>query len=451
MKRRLALVLLLAAIIEFGGFHVALASGRPAWIRILNAWPGVEVDSVLLGESKVADKLLFAEATKYASMAPGKALASFRTVNHRTITIPVEVASGMSYTTVLFGPTSSVLLVDDFRPAGTGRSGIRFLNMSPDVPASDLLLGEAILGKGIEFGTAGGYTSVEAGRITVGARRNGDSAAFASLTFHGEPGGLYSVLLVGSGEEPARLAAILDAMGPATIPQGSVPTGSRRNSYWTSLAFLGAAIGLLAVALTRRKSFAFLCVVVGLALAACGPSRKAERIADSDSAPVAQVTHRPQQEPTSWEPTPVDLAIPAYGITGRVVPLDTSEGAAGGQLLQLGSPSEIGWYVHSSVPGEPGLAVLVGHVNFKGQAGVFQRLPEVFPGTSIEITLSDGRAVTFRSSHGDSYRKDAFPTVEVYRPVPVAAIRLITCTGPVSAGRYRDNFVLSAYIETDDR
>ncbi len=90
--------------------------------------------------------------------------------------------------------------------------------------------------------------------------------------------------------------------------------------------------------------------------------------------------------------------------------------------------------------------MIAGHVNFKGQAGVFQELGRLEPGDRVEVTLDDGTATAFVVDRVEQHPKDVFPTDAVYGPTPGSELRLITCGGDFdeSSGHYDDNIVAFA-------
>ena len=114
-----------------------------------------------------------------------------------------------------------------------------------------------------------------------------------------------------------------------------------------------------------------------------------------------------------------------------------------------GAPA--GWYNGSPAPGDPGPAVLLGHVNSLSQtAGVFARLPELSKGDIIRIEREDGSSVVFTVDRGEQYRKNQFPTLEVYGNTEGPELRLITCDGyNPDTGIFEDNYVVYASLAED--
>ncbi len=119
-----------------------------------------------------------------------------------------------------------------------------------------------------------------------------------------------------------------------------------------------------------------------------------------------------------------------------------------GQLEPPRSYVLAGWFKDGVAPGDPGPAVIAGHVDSASGPAVFYRLHELRPGDSVEVLRGD-TWTRFRVTSTEQYPQDQFPSERVYRPTPDAELRLITCGGDFDPGRlsYRDNIVVYAVID----
>jgi sortase (surface protein transpeptidase) len=137
--------------------------------------------------------------------------------------------------------------------------------------------------------------------------------------------------------------------------------------------------------------------------------------------------------------------VPAVGIDGQLTAVDLDRGGA---LVPPDDVGTAGWLAEGPAPGEVGPAVLAGHVNGGGRAGLFARLGEVAVDDEVLVTGGDGVVRRFRVIAVDRYPKSAFPASTAYRATPDAELRLITCGGPFDALRhsYTDNVVVSARL-----
>jgi len=107
-----------------------------------------------------------------------------------------------------------------------------------------------------------------------------------------------------------------------------------------------------------------------------------------------------------------------------------------------------GWYAAGTRPGDPGSAVILGHVDSKRGPAVFYRLRELRRGDLVEVALADGSSVRFAVERVEQYPKARFPTAEVYYPTLTPELRLVTCGGTfdATAGHYRSNIIVFAAL-----
>ncbi|WP_307831235.1 class F sortase [Nucisporomicrobium flavum] len=147
---------------------------------------------------------------------------------------------------------------------------------------------------------------------------------------------------------------------------------------------------------------------------------------------------------------PTILDIPAIGVRTPLLRLGLqSDGTVA--LPPLGAGSPAGWYRLGAIPGEPGAAVILGHVDSaRDGPAVFYRLRELRPGALIRVGRADGSAATFAVTRTARYRKRDFPTEAVYGPVDRPELRLVTCGGSYDRWRrtYRENLVVYAELRS---
>ncbi|WP_432828989.1 class F sortase [Dactylosporangium sp. CA-092794] len=144
------------------------------------------------------------------------------------------------------------------------------------------------------------------------------------------------------------------------------------------------------------------------------------------------------------EAPPTRLRIAALGVD---TPLEDLEMGGSGALASPKEYGEAGWFAGGTVPGDPGPAVLAGHVDSKTGPAVFYRLHELKPGDTVSVLRGSGW-LTFRVTASEHYAKAQFPSAKVYGPTPVPELRLITCGGSFDQSRhsYRDNLVVYAVL-----
>lgn len=142
---------------------------------------------------------------------------------------------------------------------------------------------------------------------------------------------------------------------------------------------------------------------------------------------------------------PVRVEVPAVGIDA---PLDQLGLGGDGAVEPPEDFDRAGWYTGSVRPGQPGPAVLAGHVDSTSGPAAFYELAAVTPGNEVIVHRADGSTVTFRVTAVEQHAKDQLAAEVVHGPVTGAELRLITCGGDFdrSSGHYRDNIVVFAVM-----
>ncbi|MGN9808735.1 class F sortase [Micromonospora sp. BQ11] len=144
-------------------------------------------------------------------------------------------------------------------------------------------------------------------------------------------------------------------------------------------------------------------------------------------------------------PAPTRVRVPRIGLDSPLTVLGLD---AAGALAPPTDFATAGWYGGGPVPGDPGPAVIAGHLDSRTGPAVFSRLGELRPGDRVQVWRGD-RAVSFRVTGAVRVAKDRFPTGAVYGPTPAPELRLVTCGGHFDrrTGHYRDNVVVFAIAE----
>ncbi len=144
---------------------------------------------------------------------------------------------------------------------------------------------------------------------------------------------------------------------------------------------------------------------------------------------------------------PARLQIPAIGVSTPLVRLGR---LPDGSIEVPHDWNTAGWYDLGPRPGQPGPAVILGHVDSKTGPAVFYRLRDLRPPDIVRVGLADGRILVFRVQRVERYPKNHFPTEAVYFPTLNRELRLITCGGEFDYARhsYLDNIVVYATLVT---
>lgn len=146
----------------------------------------------------------------------------------------------------------------------------------------------------------------------------------------------------------------------------------------------------------------------------------------------------------SGMPAPATVRVPRVKIEAQLDPLHL------GPALELVAPDygRAGWYRNGPEPGEPGRAVIAGHLDSDHGKDVFWDLHAVRRGDRVLVDLVDGRTLRFVVTSVGQYPRAEFPSERVYGgPGKAVELRLVTCGGPYDHERgYRDNVVVFATL-----
>jgi sortase (surface protein transpeptidase) len=144
----------------------------------------------------------------------------------------------------------------------------------------------------------------------------------------------------------------------------------------------------------------------------------------------------------------VHLDLPAIGVHTALMPLGLNpDGTV--EVPPLGRDAPAGWYRYLATPGEPGPAVLLGHVDSAREGpAVFFRLGALRPGDPVSVRRVDGSTAVFTVDRVAAYPKSDFPSRAVYGAVDHPALRLVTCGGTFdrARGSYRGSVVVFATL-----
>lgn len=157
------------------------------------------------------------------------------------------------------------------------------------------------------------------------------------------------------------------------------------------------------------------------------------------------------QGPVLAQSLPLSISIPAIGVTSKLMRVGLNpDGTI--QVPPLNDPpltNEAAWYQYSPTPGQPGPAIIEGHVDSASEGpSVFFRLGALKPGDLVNVTLADREVAVFKISAVRSYLKSQFPTSTIYGFTDYASLRLITCGGGFDEqdGHYTSNVVAFASL-----
>ncbi|MEV6579934.1 class F sortase [Streptomyces sp. NPDC051582] len=150
-----------------------------------------------------------------------------------------------------------------------------------------------------------------------------------------------------------------------------------------------------------------------------------------------------QAEPALARSEPQKITIPSLGLSST---LETLRQNTDGSMETPKNPALAGWYEPGPTPGSQGPAVIAGHVTWNGAAAVFEKLKTMKAGDTIKVTRRDAKTATFTVERVAEYPKADFPTLDVYKNLDYAGLRLVTCGGDFDPKKhyYDSNVVVFA-------
>ena len=163
--------------------------------------------------------------------------------------------------------------------------------------------------------------------------------------------------------------------------------------------------------------------------------------------PAPAVPPAPVEAPQRVAP-PVALRVAAIGAEAPVVIVGLEPDGA------MEIPADVrtvGWYEPfpgaGVVPGEPGTAVIAGHVDSRTQGrGVFWPLRDLVPGDVVIVDHEDGTSTRWEVESVVRHPKADLPIEEIFTFEGEERLALVTCGGEFdrSVGSYLDNYVVTA-------
>ncbi|WP_104525950.1 class F sortase [Blastococcus atacamensis] len=386
---------------------------RPGLLRIAHLspdTPAVDVSLTAVAEPGqvltdpgpvVAPAVAYGDVTAYREVPPGSRAVSVRGVGSPTapvLSTRVEVAPGQVRTVVLGGAFADLALSvteDDLAPPPAGSARVRVLAATTRPSVDVSITGGPALATSLRPGEVGDPVTVPGGRYGASVTGGSDDVPLDLAA-----GSVVTILVLDPPGSGTTLRPVVDATGPAVRPVGGVDAGGGPRLPGSALTGTIATLSAAGSAAVHRR--------------------------DESAAPAR-------------------LRLPSVGVDAVLAGTGLD---GGGALVVPADARTAGWFTGGPRPGEPGPAVLTGHVDWAGRPGALSGLRSAAVGADVLVDRVDGTVARFRITAVERYAKDAFPAERVYAPTPAAELRLITCGGPFDRerGSYRDNVVVSAVL-----
>jgi sortase (surface protein transpeptidase) len=186
-------------------------------------------------------------------------------------------------------------------------------------------------------------------------------------------------------------------------------------------------------------------LVMAAVLSGCSSPAPAERRAGSPTSTSASDPVDSFRSSRTYRSVavPVRVRIPAVRVDSA---LERVGRATDGTMEQPSGGKTAAWYAQGPRPGQPGPAVIIGHVDWDKAPAVFFLLSQLRPGHAVYVDRADGTTAAFRVTGSKRVAKSRFPTEAVYAPSLEPSLRLVTCGGSFdyAVGSYRDNVIVFA-------
>ncbi|MBV8085940.1 MAG: class F sortase [Chloroflexi bacterium] len=137
------------------------------------------------------------------------------------------------------------------------------------------------------------------------------------------------------------------------------------------------------------------------------------------------------------------LQIPSIGVDAAVQSLGVDKN---GVMDVPSNGTDVGWYTFSAVPGQPGNAVISGHLDTTTSTrAVFYRLKELKNGDPMSV-VENGKATNFEVFWTKAWADDTAPLALILGNAPSPTLTLITCDGTFdrTSKNYSERLVVRA-------
>lgn len=187
-----------------------------------------------------------------------------------------------------------------------------------------------------------------------------------------------------------------------------------------------------------------LCVIAGGIFVATGVGKSAAPRRQAPSpAPSAHASPATSSSPP--HATPARLRIPAIGVDAAVEQVGLT---AQHDMDVPRESSDVGWYKAGPEPGQPGDAVIDGHLVWTSGPAVFWSLGRLRAGDQIQVADVSGRALSFQVTSAASYPANEPPPPSLFSSGGQPRLSLITCAGDWNGTQYDKRLVVQAATAT---
>lgn len=176
------------------------------------------------------------------------------------------------------------------------------------------------------------------------------------------------------------------------------------------------------------------------------PAALGTSTAERAAAAAASAARNASGQPSASTGGAARLVIAKIGVNAPVdsVGLDSS-----GAMDVPRGWDDVGWFTGGSIPGQPGLALIDGHLDSTTGPAVFWHLAQLHPGDQIVVISDSGKRTTFRvNGSGSVPAGNSDWSAGVFQRSGPARLILVTCGGTWdrAAHQYRQRLVIDATV-----
>src|SRR5215471_3801651 len=156
-----------------------------------------------------------------------------------------------------------------------------------------------------------------------------------------------------------------------------------------------------------------------------GPAKATAAAVGGPAVPKAASSVTPEPKSSARAAPPARLSIPVLGVDADV----EAVGVDGqGRMGTPSRPEHVGWYRQGAAPGQPGNAVIDGHLDWTSGPAVFWQLHRLRVGDEAFVSGSDGTRLRFVVDSVSTIAYDA--NVDgLFVTLGPPSLTLLTCTG----------------------
>jgi sortase (surface protein transpeptidase) len=178
-------------------------------------------------------------------------------------------------------------------------------------------------------------------------------------------------------------------------------------------------------------------VAVSAAVVAPAVAHKASQMRQKSERASTSVVPRP---PNAASQIPSRLRIAAIGVDSRIESVGIT---ASGTMGVPHDVHDVGWYAIGVRPGQPGDAVIDGHLTWSTGPAVFSKLSQLKAGDMVVVDYADGTTHEFKVQKSQSFAWNDRPP-QLFAAGGAPRLSLVTCSGTWDGKAYSPRVVVDA-------